>query len=289
MNGKKTALITGAGSGIGLALTRRLLSDNWQVIGLNRSAFPAEDPILQEAAKERKLREYRADLADFRQLKQALDLVLAQESRLDLIFNNAGGSLPEIRYSPQGRELHYELQTVAPYLIMMELKELLERGEHRKVVNTSTNAFAALNHFNARTLERPASFRKLFGSYAATKLALSLWTREAGPQLFAQAGITVLSVDPGGNNTVNPKNQAGLPFLLRPVMKLLFPGPSKGAGLLYDAALGQQDGVPSGAYLTKSRPSKLKFVEQGAEVLARVDEIYRKEYIGEGNTNPYHK
>ncbi|WP_135554565.1 SDR family NAD(P)-dependent oxidoreductase [Paenibacillus cymbidii] len=278
MNGTKTALITGAGSGIGLALTRRLLSENWQVVGLNRSAFPAEDPILQVAARERRLREYRADLADFRQLKQALELILAQESRLDLMFNNAGGSLPEIRYSPQGRELHYELQTVAPYLIMMELKGLLERGEHRKVVNTSTNAFAGLNHFNSRTLERPDSFRKLFGPYAATKLALSLWTQEAGPPLFAQDGITVLSVDPGGNNTINPKNRAGLPFLLRPVMKLLFPAPSKGAGLLYDAALGRQDSVSSGSYLTKGKPSPLKFAEQGAEVLARVDEIYRKEY-----------
>ncbi|WP_127582090.1 SDR family NAD(P)-dependent oxidoreductase [Paenibacillus koleovorans] len=278
MNGKKTALITGAGSGIGLALTRRLLNENWQVVGLNRSAFPAEDPIVQEAAMERRLREYRADLADFRQLKQALELILAQESRLDLIFNNAGGSLPEIRYSPQGRELHYELQTVAPYLIMMELKGLLERGEHRKVVNTSTNAFASLTTFNASTLEQPTSFRKLFGPYAATKLALSLWTREAGPQLFAQEGITVLSVDPGGNNTINPKNRAGLPFLLRPVMKLLFPDPSKGAGLLYDAALGRQGDVPSGGYLTKGRPSKLKFAEQGAEVLARVDEIYREDY-----------
>ncbi|WP_270170286.1 SDR family NAD(P)-dependent oxidoreductase [Paenibacillus sp. SYP-B4298] len=278
MNGNNIALITGASSGIGLALTRRLLSEKWQVVGLNRSAFPVDDPILQIAAREQRLREYRADLADFQQLRQALELILAQESHLDLIFNNAGGSLPEIRYSPQGRELHYELQTVAPYLIMMELKELLRRGEHRKVINTSTNAFATLRQFHVLELERPASFRKLFGPYAATKLAMSLWTQEAGPQLFDQEGITLLSVDPGGNNTMNSKNRGGLPFFLRPVMKLLFPDPSTGAGLLYEAALSTHNLVPSGAYLTKGAPATLKFAELGAEVLARVDDIYRQEY-----------
>ena len=37
------ALITGASAGIGLELTRKLLSEDWQVIALNRSDFPAED------------------------------------------------------------------------------------------------------------------------------------------------------------------------------------------------------------------------------------------------------
>lgn len=33
------ALITGASNGIGLALTRKMLSENWQVVALNRSDF----------------------------------------------------------------------------------------------------------------------------------------------------------------------------------------------------------------------------------------------------------
>ncbi|XXY39185.1 SDR family NAD(P)-dependent oxidoreductase [Sorangium sp. So ce260] len=36
----KVALITGANHGIGLELTRRLLSEGFQVIALNRSGFP---------------------------------------------------------------------------------------------------------------------------------------------------------------------------------------------------------------------------------------------------------
>ena len=37
------ALITGANAGIGLELTRKLLAEDWQVIALNRSDFPADD------------------------------------------------------------------------------------------------------------------------------------------------------------------------------------------------------------------------------------------------------
>ena len=277
MEKNRTALITGASSGIGLELTRNLLRENWHVVALNRSSYPMEDQFLLRATRERRLREYRADLTDFKQLKQALAFIQTEESHLDLLFNNAGASLPDLRYSPQGRELHYELQTVVPYIILMELKDLLKKGEQRVVINTSTNAFATLKDFHANALERPNGFKKLFGPYAASKLALSLWAREAAPRL-AEEGITIRSVDPGGNNTINKKNQSGLPILLRPVMKLFFSPPTKGAGLLYDAALIRY-GESSGIYLKKGRASELRFIEQGAEVLAKVDAIYRNEYI----------
>lgn len=272
----KTAMITGASSVIGLELTRRLLAERWEVAALNRSQFPEDDEAAGRALREGRLRQYRADLTDYRQLKRALDDIRAQETALDLLFNNAGGSLPEIRYSPQGREWHYELQTVVPYIILMEMRALLAEGEHRTVVNTSTSAFNMLKTFDPDALARPVSFKKLFGPYAASKLALSLWTREAAPQL-AEEGIILRSADPGGNNTMRKGKPSGLPFYLKPIMKLLFAPPSKGAGLLYDAALGSH-AETSGVFLSKGSPAELKFTAHAASVLANVDAIYRREY-----------
>ncbi|UQZ36108.1 short-chain dehydrogenase [Paenibacillus sp. PK3_47] len=271
-----TALITGANNGIGLELTRRLLAEGWQIIALIRSSFPAEDPQLTEAVNQQLLRIYRADLSDFADLRSALQDIKAKEQTIDLLFNNAGGSFPELKLSPQGREMHYELQTVVPYIITMELKELLMNGQLKTVINTSSNAVLTLKQFNPAHLERPAAFKKLFGPYAASKMALSLWTHEIAPRL-AREGIMIRSADPGGNNTLRSGKPSGLPFYMKFIMKHFFPHPSRGAGLLYNAALGRHS-RDSGVFLIKDQISVLKFTAHSREVLDTVHAIYEQEY-----------
>lgn len=127
---KNIALITGASAGIGLELTRKLLSEDWQVVALNRSDFPADDMRIQKAVKSGWLRIYKiADLADYASLRRSLEEIKSKEQWIDILFNNAGGSFPELSYSKQGREQHYELLTVVPYIILMELKELIKNSE----------------------------------------------------------------------------------------------------------------------------------------------------------------
>ncbi|QSF46848.1 MULTISPECIES: SDR family NAD(P)-dependent oxidoreductase [Paenibacillus] len=272
----ETALITGANNGIGLALTRRMLAEGWQIAALIRSAFPADDDQIRAALSSRQLRIYTADLSDYGSLRTALDEIRLGEPRLDLLFNNAGGSFPELSYSKQGREMHFELQAVVPYIITMELKELLLKGSLRTVINTSSNATLSLKKFDPAQLERPAAFKKLFGPYATSKMALSLWTKEMAPQL-ANEGIMIRSADPGGNNTIRGGKKSGLPFWLRPIIKMFFPHPSYGAGLLYNAALGKHKNEP-GVFLIKDEVSKLKFADQGPAVLNKIQEIYAREF-----------
>lgn len=100
----RTALITGANHGIGLALTHRLLNEGWEVISLIRSAFAEDDPLIHKALGSRQLRIYKADLSDFGQLRSALQDINRHESHIDILFNNAGGSFPELLLSKQGRE-----------------------------------------------------------------------------------------------------------------------------------------------------------------------------------------
>ncbi|OKP94229.1 SDR family NAD(P)-dependent oxidoreductase [Paenibacillus sp. P46E] len=275
-----TALITGANNGIGLELTRKMLAEGWQIIALIRSGYPMEDPFIAESVKSGKLRIYKADLSDFTALRRALNEIKSKEQRIDLLFNNAGGSFPELSNSRQGREMHFDLQTVAPYLITMELKALLQKGQLKTVVNTSSNAFMTMKRFNPDLLEHPTEFKKLFGPYAASKLALSLWTRELAPQLAAE-GILIRSADPGGNNTIRSGKKSGLPFWLKPIIKLFFPHPRHGAGLLYNAALGQHSKQP-GVFLMKDQITELKFTEHSATVLAKVRAIYEQEFLKDG-------
>ncbi|MNW31602.1 Rhamnolipids biosynthesis 3-oxoacyl-[acyl-carrier-protein] reductase [compost metagenome] len=274
------ALITGASNGIGLELTRKLLSEGWQVVALNRSDFPADDMSIQKAINSGWLRIYKvADLADYASLKRILEEIKRKERQIDILFNNAGGSFDELSYSKQGREKHYELMTVVPYIILMELKELLKNADLKTVVNTSSSALNYVKELNIEILERPKTFRKLIGPYATSKLALSLWTQAIAPQL-AQEGIKIRSVDPGSNNTLRKGKKSGLPIVVKLLMKLFFSPPTHGANQLYEGALGEHCDE-TGVFLVKGQVADLKFKDQARNVLDRINSIYRHEFLGE--------
>ncbi|MFE5318423.1 SDR family NAD(P)-dependent oxidoreductase [Paenibacillus sp. NPDC056579] len=272
------ALITGASAGIGLELTRKMLSEDWQVVALNRSDFPVDDLNIQNAVKTGSLRIYKTDdLADYASLRRTLEEIKSKEQRIDILFNNAGGSFPKLSYSKQGREKHYELLTVVPYIILMELKELLKIGALKTVINTSSSALKFTKEFTIDILERPKTFRKLLGPYATSKLALSLWTQAIASQL-AKDDIKIRSVDPGSNNTLRKGKQSGLPLLVKVLMKLFFSPPSHGANNLYEGALGEHRNK-TGVYLLKGQVAELKFNNQARNVLERIQAIYEHEFL----------
>lgn len=272
------ALITGASQGIGLALARKLLSQNWQVITLNRSDFPADDMLIQNALKNGWLRTYKVkDLTDYGSLKLSLEEIKSKEQRIDILFNNAGGGLSELRYSKQGREMHYELLTVVPYIILMELKELLKNSSLKTVISTSSQVLKFTKEFSIEDLEHPKTFRKMYGPYATSKLALSLWTRAIAPQL-AKEGIKIRSVDPGINNTLRKGKDSGLTAWFELFMKFFSSPPTHGANLLFEGALGEHRNE-TGVFLLKDRVADLKFTEHAQHVLDRVSDIYSREFL----------
>ncbi|MDP4097232.1 SDR family NAD(P)-dependent oxidoreductase [Paenibacillus sp. P96] len=270
----KVALITGSNSGVGFELAKKMLSEGWQVIALNRSNFPA-DEVIQTAQKSNQLRIYKGDLADFSSLRRALEQIKKSEDHIDLLFNNAGVSFGEFQYSIQGRETHFEVNTVVPYIIFMELRELLLKGELKTVVNTSSNALLMVKQFDYNTLDKPVGFKKLLGPYAATKLALSLWTQQIAPAQLTE-GIRIRSVCPGPSKTKMSKG-VGMPGFMIPIVNLFFSHPSVGAARLYDAALGHHKGA-TGIFLNKGKATPFKFNDQSANVLDKVDRIYKQEF-----------
>lgn len=271
----RVALITGASSGIGLELTKRLLSEGWQVLALIRSAFPSGDSLVQDCLMSQQLRIYTADLSDFTDLQTSLNQIKKHEKHIDVLFNNAGVSFGELSYSKQGREMHFEVNSVVPYIILMEMKELLARGSFKTVINTSSNALLYLKQFDYNTLASPTVFKKLVGPYAASKLALSLWTQEIANSI-QKDGIMIRSVCPGANKTTITNN-AGMPKFMIPIRHLFFSHPSEGASRLYEAALGSSP-QSTGVFLNKGKVTPLKFSSQSTEVLGMVERIYRQEF-----------
>lgn len=274
-NRQKTALITGGRSGIGLELTKSLLQKNWRVISLDRSAFAKEDQVIQKAFHNGSLTQHLADLSDFAQLKRVLNLVTAKESYLDILFNNAGSMTGHLMFSKQGRELDFEVNTVVPFIIVSELKPLLLKGNLKTIINTSSNAALQAKTFTIEQLEKPTSFTKLFGSYASSKLAISLWTLAIAPEL-GRENILIRSVDPGPTKTSLSKS-AGMPWFLLLIRPFIFSHPGKAANKIQDAAFGKYKNG-SGIFLINGKKVELKFRDKMDELLNKLKSIYLSEF-----------
>ncbi len=88
----KIALVTGASSGIGKACALALLNDDWTVVLVGRRA-EALHAVVQESGNAKAIA-MPADVSDEEQVRSVFDNVRTKFGRLDLLFNNAGISLP---------------------------------------------------------------------------------------------------------------------------------------------------------------------------------------------------
>lgn len=276
--GKRTALVTGARTGVGLALTQRLLAEGWDVAVLVRSPITdAPDVLAAEAAGQ--LRTYRADLSDFQSLRGAVQEIARKEPSIDVLFNNAAVGPGELLFSAQDRELCFEVNTVVPYVLTRALAPNVANSQLKRVVHTSSNALLYVKSFEPKGLAHPTGkFRPLLGAYAHSKLALSLWTQALADELSTQ-GISSVSACPGPNKTPLTAS-AGMPWPLGLVARFFFKPPSVGADKIHNAALGSPR-VPDGSFLNKGKVTPLPFAHSAQAVLDEVHGIYQREFTAD--------
>jgi len=84
----KTAIVTGASRGIGLAIARRFTDEGAQVLIASRSA-PPED-VQSEDMQKGSCHWHRADISDPAQVAALFEQAVAQFGRVDVLVNNAG-------------------------------------------------------------------------------------------------------------------------------------------------------------------------------------------------------
>ena len=83
---QRTALVTGAARGIGLATTRRFLADNWTVAMIDRD----ESELLAAASGLTGVFPVVADVSEVDQVSRLVSETLAKFGQIDALVNNAG-------------------------------------------------------------------------------------------------------------------------------------------------------------------------------------------------------
>ncbi len=166
----KTAIVTGAGSGIGRACALGLLAEGWAVALLGRRADALHATAELAGSNAAHALPLPCNVADDAAVATAFDTVVQRYGRLDLLFNNAGGGLGA------------------------KTPDLVTAAEWRQVVDVNLNgAFYCLsNAFRVMKAQQPMGGRIINNgsisaytprpgsiAYTATKHAVSGLTKTA--------------------------------------------------------------------------------------------------------------
>lgn len=142
----RVALVTGATSGIGLAIAQRLTQAGYRVALHSRTSSAAGQ---QAAATLTGARYFQADLLDEAARQVLIDEVIAHYGRLDVLVNNAGASsiIPhqDLRAAtPDIWHRLYELHVIAPWQLIALSEPYLRAASSAEqpasVLNISSHA-----------------------------------------------------------------------------------------------------------------------------------------------------
>lgn len=253
-------IITGGHSGIGLELTRLLLSEGHRVGIIVRSSQRKSDALqLFSASPQPEI--FVADLSKREEIYAVATQIKEVWERLDGLFNNAGLLLDKLYYSDYGNELQLEVNGLSPFLLTQALKPLLDKADQPFVVNTATGGLNNRKSIDVSAFKRPKKFTKLTGSYMDSKLIMVLLMNHLNEKW---ENVRFVSVNPGAIKTQMTAGD-GMPFWLKPIRNLLFMSPQRGAQSLYNAAFNEKY-IGSGIFISEGKIRSMKYAIKQSEV-----------------------
>jgi len=180
-NMKKTILITGSTDGIGKATASALINQGHTVLlhGRSETKLEATKNELREKTGCAQVYAYQADLSDFNQVLELSKTVCREHKQLDVLINNAGVYRVAQKKSANSLDVRFMVNTIAPYLLTVKLKSILNNTLNNKsrVVNLSSAAHElAQNGIDPLVLTKVNDIEDS-DAYAQSKLGLTMWSR----------------------------------------------------------------------------------------------------------------
>jgi NAD(P)-dependent dehydrogenase (short-subunit alcohol dehydrogenase family) len=188
---QKTALITGAARGIGLATAKRFLADGWRVALLD-----IDDENLQRTyaaiGKPDTTMAITCDVADAAGVARAIKSVAERFGRLDALVNNAGIAIfkPILEVTPEDWARVLAVNLTGPFLVTQAAAPLMRDSGGGAIVNITS-----ISGLRASTLRT---------AYGTSKAGLAHLTKQQAAEL-ASLGIRVNAVAPGPVDTAMAK------------------------------------------------------------------------------------
>ena len=178
----KIAVVTGAGGGMGSAITARLVQDKFHVVALDVNA---ESLKKLETTFSTNVTTFEVDLTSAEKIAEVFASIKAKFGGVDALVNNAGdcfmSEFPNIPAQEFEKQMAVNFSS-AFYCSQESVKLMLERPGIKKIVNISSNGA-----YNFDVFDPP--------HYRASKAAMDTLTKDLARR-YAREGICVNSIAP---------------------------------------------------------------------------------------------
>lgn len=197
------AIVTGANSGLGLELTKRLAKAGATVVLAVRSREKGKAAIEQvrTLVPDARLELRLLDLASLASVAEFADAEVTAGRALDILINNAGVMMPPKRETTSdGFELQFGGNYLGHFALTAELMPLLLASHAARVVNLSS-IYARSGRLDWDNLQAERSYNP-GRAYGESKLAMLVFARELNRRSEnAGARVLALAAHPGATIT----------------------------------------------------------------------------------------
>jgi len=249
----KTAIVTGANSGMGMATARALLNEGATVVMLCRSEKRGKEAY-KKLLSDGNSRTYLilADLGDYESIRQFVQQFKSMFQRLDILVNNAGFISLDRQETQEGLERQFGINHIGHFLLTTSLLDVMGNGS--RIVNVASGAHKTGKiHFDDINLHKGFNVIK---AYSQSKLANVLFTRELARRV-ADRGITVNCCHPGAVATnIGIDRETGFGKTVTGLLKPFFQTPEEGARTAIFLATDESVKDITGEYFYKCKIAK---------------------------------
>lgn len=272
----KTAIVTGANSGMGMATVRALSDMGAKVIMLCRSEKRGIEALEKLSSEnKRDLELILCDLGNYASIRAFANLVRKGHDHIDILVNNAGFISLDRQETEEGLERQFGINHVGHFLLTMSLLDLM--GEGGRIVNVASGAHKTGKiHFDDINLTKGFN---VITAYSQSKLANVLFTRELARRV-KEKGITVNCCHPGAVATnIGIDRDTGFGKTVTKLLKPFFQTPEQGARTAIFLASDDSVSDITGEYFYKCKIAKSSKRSKDMELAKKLFE-FSEELVG---------
>lgn len=248
----KTAVVTGATSGIGQVVAGELAGRGMRVVVVGRDPARIEalmrslPPPTQGAHAA-----HQADLSRISEMRRVAADIAAAEPSIDVLVNNAGGIFPQRMLTADGLERTFALNHMAYFVVTMGLLDRVKAAPQGRVVVTASR----MHEMSTLDFGDLQSERRYSGmtAYGRSKLCNVLFARALARRLEG-SGVTCNALHPGFVATRFGDDETSLFGRINRWAKAFAMSPAEGAKTTLHVATSPQGGQLNGAYFVKCKP-----------------------------------